>query len=115
MRRLAKAAGWEAPTDISRLRQIIETGYDVYHAPPECEVEVRVVDPRTLLALFHKCPVMEKVEKGGGMKNYHCACPLSFEGWTEAFGIRGQAVIEQGPEQGPPCRVRVHVRWDEDS
>jgi len=111
MRKLAKVAGWGPPGDIDALKEMFEIGYDVYHPPPECEIELKVLDRRSLLAEFHKCPVMEKVERGGGMENYRCACPLSFEGWMEALGLAGEARIKQGPEKGPPCEVLITVVW----
>lgn len=111
MRKLAKVAGWGPPDDIDALKEMFEVGYDVYHPPPECEIELQVSDSQTLRALFHKCPVMEKVERGGGMDNYRCACPLSFEGWIEALGVAGEARIKQGPEKGPPCEVLITVVW----
>lgn len=111
MRKLAKVAGWGPPENIDALKEMFQVGYDVYHPPPDCEIEFQVSDSQTLRALFHKCPVMEKVERGGGMENYRCACPLSFEGWMEALGVAGEARIKQGPEKGPPCEVLVAVVW----
>ena len=111
MRKLAKVAGWGPPKDVGRLKEMFEIGYDVYHPSPECEIELQVLDKRSLIAVFHKCPVMDKVQKGGGMENYRCACPLSFEGWMEALDLDGEARIERGPEQGPPCRVVITVAW----
>jgi hypothetical protein len=111
MRKLVKVAGWDRPSDMDALKEMLETGYEVYHPPPECEIELQVLNGQTLRALFHRCPVMEKVERGGGMDNYRCACPLSFEGWIEALGLAGEARIEQGPEQGPPCEVLITVVW----
>ena len=113
MRRLIKVAGLERPVDIEELKRIIETGYEVYHPSPDCEIELRVVDGQTLCAFFHRCPVMEKVEKGGGMGNYQCACPLAFKGWMEALGLKGESKIEKGPDGGPPCEVILKTDWGE--
>lgn len=113
MRRLVKVAGFEKPANIQELKRIIETGYEVYHPRPDCEIDLRIEDGQTLCALFHKCPVMEKVEKGGGMENYRCACPLAFQGWIESLGFHGEAEIEKGPEKGPPCQVIIKVTWKE--
>ncbi len=111
MRRMMKVSGRGLPANAAELREAIEIGYEVYHPPPECEIELQVLDDSSVEALFHKCPVMEKVEKGGGMQNYLCACPLSFEAWMEALGLSGEAKITKGPEQGPPCRVKITARW----
>jgi len=110
MKKIMKVKGWGPPANVEELKKAIETGYEVYHPSPECEVELNTRDTWTLEALFYKCPVMSKVEKGGGMHNYLCACPLSFEAWIEALGLRGEAIITKGPEQGSPCRVRITVK-----
>lgn len=111
MRKLTRFTGWKTPGDIEDLSRIFKIAYEVYHPSPECEVEFCISDSDSLLVLFHKCPVMEKVERGGGMQRYECACPLSFEGWMEVLGIKGKAGIESGSEAGPPCRVRINVDW----
>ena len=111
MRRMIEITGWKKPANIAELREIIEAGYDVYHPRPECEIELRQLDSSCLQALFHKCPVMERIEKGSGMENYRCACPLSFEGWMEVLELDGEAIIEKGPEGGAPCKVLIKVRW----
>jgi hypothetical protein len=111
MRKLSRVTEWERPGDMAELARLFRLGYEVYHPAPECEVEFRILNGDSLLALFHKCPVKEKVERGGGMQRYECACPLSFEGWMEALEIQGKAGIQSGPEAGPPCRIRIDVDW----
>ena len=32
------------------LKEIIETGYEVYHPPPVCEIELKILDDQTLVA-----------------------------------------------------------------
>lgn len=112
MRKMIQFTGWKRPADMRELGYIFQRAYEVYHPSPECEVEFHISDSNTLLVLFHKCPVMEKVERGGGMQRYVCACPLSFEGWMEVLGVNGTVGIESGPEAGPPCRVRITVDWE---
>ena len=103
MRKLIAMLGEGRVRDVKHLRDLMELAYGLYYPPPICDVSFECVGERQIRATYRKCPVMDRIEKGGGMKNYTCGCPNAFQGWLAAVDMPGTVQIRRSVPAGAAC------------
>lgn len=110
MRKLRAVLGDAEIRSLEHLKELMEVAYDLYYDPASCQVSFAIVGPRHLRATYAKCPVLDRVARGGGIENYVCGCPYAYEGWLQAWGIDGSVRIERSVRDGASqCEVLIEL------
>lgn len=110
MQRLMAELRADGVKDLARLRDLFEIAYELFHPPPRCDVSFVCEGTTRIRAIYRKCPVMERIELGGGMANYVCGCPSAFEGWLAAVQLPGSVrIVQSVPEGAGECEVWIDL------
>lgn len=113
MRRLIRALGIAAPTDMRELVRIVKTAFRLFTPPPLMELEVRMVDDRSWEGWMKSCFIHDNVVKAGIGPFYVCAAIDRIQGWHEALGL---PLAEEPPAlhcpkiEGRECRHVLTIR-----
>ena len=113
MRRLIKALGIAAPTDMRELVRVVKTAFRLFTPPPLMELEVRMIDDRSWEGWMKSCFIHDNVVKAGIGPFYVCAAIDRIQGWHEALGL---PLAEEPPDlhcpkiEGRECRHVLTIR-----
>lgn len=113
MRRLVKALGIGAPTDVQEVMPVIEAAFRLFTPPPLMELEVRMIDERSWEGWMKRCFIHDNVVKAGIGGSYACAAIDRIYGWHDALGmpLAGEPPALRCPKlEGRECRHVLTVR-----
>jgi hypothetical protein len=113
MRRLVKALGIAAPTNVHELVPVIEAAFRFFTPPPLTEFDVRVVDDRSWEGRLKRCFIHDNVVKAGIGTSYVCAAVDRIYGWHDALGLPLAAeppVLRCLKLEGRECRHVLTMR-----
>jgi hypothetical protein len=86
-RRLANALNVERASNLSGFLQMLETGRELYVAPPLIEMEARAIDESSYEIRVSRCFVAENIQRAGIAEAYECAVFDRVAGWHDALGL----------------------------
>ena len=113
-RRLARALGTPAASDLERVIELVAAGRDVYVAPPLIEMETTQLDDRSYELRVTTCFVAEHIAKAGMAAEYECAVFDRVDAWHEGLGIPlAEGQLEPAPcavANGGECRRVLHIQ-----
>jgi hypothetical protein len=97
---------------------MLESGRELYVAPPLIEMEARAIDESSYEIRVSRCFVAENIQRAGIAEAYECAVFDRVAGWHDALGLPltdGELPAQRCAfAQGRECRRVFAVRQPEE-